>query len=187
MAIEEYDVILVTKEDKSFGTYTEVKAIQKILGCKKNHFKNLDGMVHVIDQYNNHYAFCEICGHAVSLDKPNSVFMFGKNEVLCTNPIKLNGDIANKLRRFIEIREKIRGSDPQTFKQWYNEYLQSDVWKRRRQRVLERANYLCESCMEEPATLVHHLTYDRVGKEPLFDLVALCDNCHKQIHNIQKG
>ena len=183
MAIEEYDVILVTQEEKHFKDY-RIKAVQRFFGCKKDHKTSLIGMVHVVDKNNNHFAFCETCGVLILNNKSSHFFVHGWHELLETNPIQLNYEV---IARFAEVRKKIENTEPRTFKQWYNVYLQSDVWKRKRQRVLERANYLCESCMEEPATLVHHLTYDRVGKEPLFDLVALCDNCHKQIHNIQKG
>jgi predicted HNH restriction endonuclease len=36
--------------------------------------------------------------------------------------------------------------------------------------------------MENPATLVHHLHYETLFREMLFDLVAVCENCHSQIH-----
>jgi hypothetical protein len=28
---------------------------------------------------------------------------------------------------------------------------------------------------------VHHLTYAHIGAEPLFDLVAICSCCHKEL------
>ena len=42
---------------------------------------------------------------------------------------------------------------------------------------------ICEKdgCTNE-ATDVHHLTYERIGKERLDDLQALCRKCHKQQH-----
>ena len=42
---------------------------------------------------------------------------------------------------------------------------------------------ICENdgCTNE-ATDVHHLTYERIGKEWLDDLQALCRKCHKQQH-----
>ena len=41
----------------------------------------------------------------------------------------------------------------------------------------------CENagCTNE-ATDVHHRTYERIGKERLDDLQALCGKCHKQQH-----
>jgi 5-methylcytosine-specific restriction endonuclease McrA len=64
----------------------------------------------------------------------------------------------------------------------YREYLQGDVWRAKRARVLERAGGLCEGCREQPATQVHHLHYRRVFDELLFDLVAVCDECHAKLH-----
>jgi hypothetical protein len=29
---------------------------------------------------------------------------------------------------------------------------------------------------------VHHLNYQRLGDEMLFDLVALCEGCHQKLH-----
>ncbi|MCY4554379.1 MAG: hypothetical protein OXC79_11970 [Candidatus Poribacteria bacterium] len=64
----------------------------------------------------------------------------------------------------------------------YSRYLQSPTWKAKRQKVMKRANHICEGCLEQKATQVHHLTYERVGCEMLFDLVAICDRCHSNCH-----
>jgi hypothetical protein len=50
-------------------------------------------------------------------------------------------------------------------------------WKRLRALVLERDHFSCRSC-GEPATDVHHLTYDRFGEERLSDLAASCRDCN---------
>jgi hypothetical protein len=65
----------------------------------------------------------------------------------------------------------------------YNAYLQTPEWFARRQKVMKRARGICEGCAERPATQVHHLTYRRVTQEMLFDLVALCHQCHEAIHD----
>ena len=65
---------------------------------------------------------------------------------------------------------------------WYKEYLLSTVWMKKRRLVFERAGGTCEACLCEEATQVHHLTYDRIGREALFDLVAVCDSCHYDLH-----
>ena len=64
----------------------------------------------------------------------------------------------------------------------YSRYLKSEEWQNLRLKVLARAKHICEGCGEQPATHVHHLTYDRFGNEMLFDLVAVCESCHKKIH-----
>lgn len=65
---------------------------------------------------------------------------------------------------------------------WYNEYLKSPGWRERRQKVIARCGGLCEGCRDAEATQVHHLTYSHVGREMLYHLVALCDECHEQAH-----
>ena len=64
----------------------------------------------------------------------------------------------------------------------YAAYLRTDDWQRKRARVLHRANGICEGCLERPATEVHHTTYDHRGNELLFELVALCRDCHLKAH-----
>ena len=64
----------------------------------------------------------------------------------------------------------------------YNSYLASDDWKQKRSIVLERDKYLCQGCLKEPATEVHHLNYDDVPNELMFDLVSLCRSCHERVH-----
>jgi hypothetical protein len=64
----------------------------------------------------------------------------------------------------------------------YADYLKSQQWADKRDRVLRRASYHCEGCAQRPAVDVHHLTYEHVTQEFLFELVALCRECHERIH-----
>lgn len=64
---------------------------------------------------------------------------------------------------------------------WYQGYLLSPEWQKRRAAVLKRAQGQCEGCGRRGATEVHHTTYAHVGNEPLFELRAVCDRCHKAI------
>jgi 5-methylcytosine-specific restriction endonuclease McrA len=66
---------------------------------------------------------------------------------------------------------------------WYDQYLLSNEWLQRRRLVLQRANGICEGCLSEPATQVHHLTYDHAGAEFAWELVAICDYCHTRFHD----
>jgi 5-methylcytosine-specific restriction endonuclease McrA len=65
---------------------------------------------------------------------------------------------------------------------WYTAYLQTPTWRQKRHKVFQRARGRCEGCGEASATQVHHLTYDHVGNELLFELVAICEGCHTRIH-----
>jgi hypothetical protein len=66
----------------------------------------------------------------------------------------------------------------------YQEWLAtSPEWKALRQRVLVRANYLCEACLDAPATIVHHpISYQGGKLPPAYMLCALCDHCHERMH-----
>jgi len=63
----------------------------------------------------------------------------------------------------------------------YNEYLNSDKWKLKRKKVLERDNYLCQACLTNEAQEVHHLTYNNIYDEPLYELISVCKRCHIKI------
>jgi hypothetical protein len=65
---------------------------------------------------------------------------------------------------------------------FYEDYLKSDEWKARRASIFKRDGKKCQSCLSEEATEVHHLTYERIFSEPLFDLVAICRPCHEKLH-----
>ena len=72
----------------------------------------------------------------------------------------------------------------------YKLYMQSAPWRILSDMVKQRAGYTCEICSAVGkkiggfATLhVHHLTYERFGEEDMSDLVCLCSNCHRKVHN----
>lgn len=65
----------------------------------------------------------------------------------------------------------------------YADYLQSDLWRTIRARVLQRDAHACRDCgvMDEPL-MVHHLSYDLVVLEGHDDrqLLTVCEYCHRQ-------
>lgn len=69
--------------------------------------------------------------------------------------------------------------------QWrakYESHLRSEKWRDICRRVAERDKGLCQGCRQRSGVHVHHLTYDRMGDEMLFDLVLVCRECHEKIH-----
>lgn len=86
---------------------------------------------------------------------------------------------AEKDRRWAEGRSSRRAD--------YDAYLQTPHWRALRRRVIERDNGLCQGCLEQPATEVHHLTYVRRGHEMAFDLVSLCRRCHEALSIEEQG
>ncbi len=85
-------------------------------------------------------------------------------------------------RNITEIR-KIHGWDNQSWWQRYDQYLRSPKWRSLRLQILERDNYTCRLCSTNPATQVHHDTYERVGHEFCDDLLSVCLSCHYAFHN----
>ena len=67
----------------------------------------------------------------------------------------------------------------------YNKYLHSQHWHDMRQKVLERDQHVCQACLRNKATQVHHLSYalyEQLGKSAAFELVSICYSCHRAIH-----
>lgn len=65
----------------------------------------------------------------------------------------------------------------------YNEYIKSNEWKEKKRTRLEKDNYVCQDCKKSSIALdVHHITYDRLGNEDIFDIVSLCRHCHESLH-----
>ena len=65
----------------------------------------------------------------------------------------------------------------------YQEYLKSDHWKNIRRRYFRSKLYKgCYICGSRTNIQIHHKTYKRFGREWLNDLLALCTDCHKEVH-----
>lgn len=92
----------------------------------------------------------------------------------------------NKRRQLQQLQQDERQT------QWwirYKIYLASNTWKEKRTKALFRDKYLCQACLNNPATEVHHKSYEFVdfkGSEPLFDLVSMCNKCHEALHKIKE-
>lgn len=67
----------------------------------------------------------------------------------------------------------------------YNQHLMSEKWMLIREKVFARSKGVCEGCRERRPTAVHHLTYDHMGDELLWELVAVCRECHERAHDLR--
>lgn len=65
---------------------------------------------------------------------------------------------------------------------YYSQYIRSMVWKRKKEAVRKRCDNVCEKCNEKHVSVVHHLTYARLGREYLSDLLGVCHDCHHELH-----
>jgi 5-methylcytosine-specific restriction endonuclease McrA len=75
----------------------------------------------------------------------------------------------------------------------YEQYLATPHWQELRKLKLERQKSelgynCCEECdarsaaSRKTALSVHHVTYERLGEEPLEDLKIICRPCHDKEH-----
>lgn len=65
----------------------------------------------------------------------------------------------------------------------YNEYIQSDVWNKKRASVLEKNGKVCSKCGRTFNLQVHHKNYDKeFGFEDMTDLMVVCQDCHNELH-----
>ncbi|MDQ5852285.1 MAG: hypothetical protein M3380_09490 [Chloroflexota bacterium] len=84
-------------------------------------------------------------------------------------------------QRHLQEQEARQAQHQDDWWQRYNAYLDSPAWQQKRQLVLKRDAYLCQACRMNKATQVHHLTYNHLGDEPLFELVSICRPCHDRL------
>jgi hypothetical protein len=61
----------------------------------------------------------------------------------------------------------------------YQTYKASREWALLREAVRQRAKNICEHCGARPMDDMHHKTYERIGRELLTDLMAVCEPCHE--------
>jgi len=121
---------------------------------------------------------CLRCGRTVKVHKKAALTI---GQLSCA--IDFDEEIQKQYYERVSARAKQIDDERQA--EWmrrYNGYLETGQWQRIRQAVMERDGWTCQGCRRARATQVHHLTYRRVGSEMLFDLVAICDECHRKIH-----
>lgn len=85
-------------------------------------------------------------------------------------------------RRQTDLREQHRQEQSDAWWEAYDAYLKTREWAEKRRLVLERAGGLCEGCRQRRAVQVHHTSYEHVGDELLWELRAVCRECHDRIH-----
>lgn len=125
---------------------------------------------------------CQVCGVKVK-DRPNKQLSVAEKNAAKDFNQNLKFQWIEERRLFMEARRsEYQKTEKDDFMKQYSIYLSSPEWRIKRSLVLKRANGICEGCGITKATQVHHLTYVRLYKEMLFDLVAICDDCHQSLH-----
>jgi 5-methylcytosine-specific restriction endonuclease McrA len=69
----------------------------------------------------------------------------------------------------------------------YSSYLSSDHWQNIRHLLILERGKTCQICLTIGSKLnAHHRTYERFGNELLSDLILICDDCHRRIHQSER-
>ena len=130
---------------------------------------------------------CLTCGNAMPqpIKTETALKINGGNEPFLFDEQKQVDWKAQKVNAYKEIRVRYEESKNVAIaehSEWYRDYLKSPEWKLKRKKVLKRANNICEGCLEQPAIEVHHVSYANIGDELLYQLAALCEDCHRKAH-----
>lgn len=126
---------------------------------------------------------CDRCGHKVGIAIKKASMPPAQVEALPHWDAQSESKFyAEKKKRFDEAYAAEKKRHAEAWQRAYEQYRQSPEWKRKRQLVMLRAQGICEGCREVEAIDVHHFSYDDVGQEFLFQLVALCRKCHDRLH-----
>lgn len=68
----------------------------------------------------------------------------------------------------------------------YKEYIKSDLWVKRKNKLFQLKGRFCEKCKSSEKISVHHLRYikSEFGNEKDTDLAIMCWKCHTKFHEI---
>ena len=77
-------------------------------------------------------------------------------------------------------------------KERHTRYMESSKWQEVRSRYYKSKLWIklldrkCYCCQEKKSCDLHHKTYKRFENEKLSDLVAICRECHTEVHEIER-
>lgn len=72
-------------------------------------------------------------------------------------------------------------------KTFYTWYLKSPRWAAKREAYFNLYGKYCRACRTTYGPIqLHHLTYERLGRESMRDLVALCSKCHREVESLYR-
>ena len=128
---------------------------------------------------------CLICGFAIGNPLKQSDFPNRPPE--WDETLKKRWELKQQVK-FQQEREQFKMQQAARVGDWwdeYNAYLRTPEWESRRRLVMLRSQGICEGCRKRTAKEVHHLSYAHVGQEFLFELVALCKECHDRWHALE--
>lgn len=88
-------------------------------------------------------------------------------------------------KKFKNTRKYGREAMLRKAREYYKEYLLTEMWKELKKQCLEKSNFRCEFCGMKAMT-AHHVVYPRNFSDDAIDnLVSVCDRCHGLTHGIR--
>ena len=132
---------------------------------------------------------CKNCGGIVNRNLPLSFKKFGGDIRDEFDEHRFEIWQENVNNDYLSVREEINENNFRNSRRGkYLEYLDSEKWKLKRQLVFDRDNFKCQICKDNVSDEVHHLTYERLFQEKLEDLLSICTDCHRTLHeNLRKA
>jgi 5-methylcytosine-specific restriction endonuclease McrA len=131
---------------------------------------------------------CLVCGASSSMIKQDTLSVQQIREAIPFDETLRDRYAQTRQAEFQERQEaaqRAREQEREERRKFYRQVLDSPGWFRISRKAMRRDNYLCQGCLEAKATEVHHLTYERLGKELACDLISLCHQCHQRIEGIE--
>jgi 5-methylcytosine-specific restriction endonuclease McrA len=70
---------------------------------------------------------------------------------------------------------------------FYQKYITGPRWQAKREAYFNLFGKYCRACRTTYGPIqLHHLTYDRLGRERWSDLMALCTKCHREVEALYR-
>lgn len=172
---------------------TEFFDIYECPKCNKQRIFNIDDCcrtpfkIVIIDKTKKNerlFFQCIHCGGIVNKNSPLPFKKYGEEIRDELNECRFNEWEDRKNREYLLVKKVVDENNFFNSKRGvYLNYLNSSEWKAIKKMVLKRDEYLCQECKENQASEVHHLTYKNIYNEKLEELISVCSDCHKKIHN----
>lgn len=107
----------------------------------------------------------------------------------CWNAFWLSWPVSGEYMSLDELRSKFLRKDKDRFTAFNRWRLFNPHYRMLKRRCLDLAANCCQSCHKNPRTGldIHHLTYERIGRESLEDVQILCKKCHTKADAIRRA
>lgn len=148
--------------------------------------ENTTGTVHVVDTNDHGSSLCGMDLLSMHMRKEGTMAVGTAWALPAEQKAPLCKKCNAKLADYDQWKKRQRANE--TWHDRYKAYLNSEDWRRLRDRVLTRDGHLCQSCLSAPATQVHHMTYRyyNAGHDSALFLRSVCRPCHDVISEVEK-